>query len=83
MELGIWSIYAWGYDYGACLKSHQEPRHSDAWVETRQQYCGKDCSIPIVIYHPSEDWIVTVCDIHEYPDGCGPNAGYKRKGNCR
>lgn len=81
--LSIWGVVAWGFDYGQCLKSHQEPRHSDAWVEMRHTYCGKDCEIIVPVYHPSEDWIVTVCDLYEYPDGCGPSAGYKRKATCR
>lgn len=80
--LGGWGIhYAWIWrsDMGACLKSHQEPRHTNAWLEMRTIHCGKDCTTTTPIYHPAEDWIETVCDLYQYPDGNGPNCGSARK----
>jgi hypothetical protein len=60
-------------DRGACLKSHIEHRHQDAysWVQMMPISCGKDCTtyIPITHYEPARDWDETVCDQWQCPSG--------------
>lgn len=82
VQIGAWA-WSWRTDYGACLQSHQEPRHRDAWLEVQTYDCGKDCQVTIPVMHPAEDWIATVCDRYEYPDGAGPAAGRRRRAAAR
>lgn len=59
-----------------CLKSHQETRHGNAWVQFIPVYKG----MMIPIFHPARDYQVDVCD--EYATSTSAMFPSKIKNNC-
>lgn len=53
--------------HGPCLLSQQENRHRDAWTQTELISVKPPMFLPV--NHPARDWVETVCDRWEDPDG--------------